>query len=118
MKLVPASFLTLYYWGYFLPDFTGKKFLSAVILVNHRFGKLSKTTALIGSCTTTSCYTFTLSVHEERREVILESRRETDRKRGREGGRERDTDFPAYSDTLGTRKKCHCKRGVTVTTSY
>ena len=25
------------------------------------------------------------------------------------------TDFPAYSDTLGTREKCHCKRGVTVT---
>ena len=28
------------------------------------------------------------------------------------------TDFPAYSDTLGTREKCHCKRGVTVTTSF
>ena len=25
------------------------------------------------------------------------------------------TDFPAYSDTLGTREKCHCKRGVAVT---
>ena len=24
------------------------------------------------------------------------------------------TDVPAYSDTLGTRLKCHCKRGVTV----
>ena len=25
------------------------------------------------------------------------------------------TDMPAYSDTLGERQKCHCKRGVTVT---
>ena len=24
--------------------------------------------------------------------------------------------MPAYSDTLGERLKCHCKRGVTVTT--
>ena len=24
--------------------------------------------------------------------------------------------MPAYSDTLGERQKCHCKRGVTVTT--
>ena len=28
------------------------------------------------------------------------------------------TVIPAYSDTLGTRGKCHCKRGVTVTTSF
>ena len=28
------------------------------------------------------------------------------------------TDFPAYSDTLGTREKCHFKRGVTVTTAF
>ena len=27
-----------------------------------------------------------------------------------------DTDVPAYSDTLGERQKCHCKRGVTLTT--
>ena len=27
------------------------------------------------------------------------------------------TDFPADSDTLRTREKCHCKRVVTVTTS-
>ena len=26
--------------------------------------------------------------------------------------------MPAYSDTLGERQKCHCKGGVTVTTSY
>ena len=28
------------------------------------------------------------------------------------------TSLPAYSGTLGTREKCHCKRGVTVTISY
>ena len=70
---------------------------------------------------------------ERERETHLHARpgsikkvRLTDRQTSpaREGATEKDelslfiTDFPAYSDTLGTREKCHCKRGVTVTTSF
>ena len=29
-----------------------------------------------------------------------------------------DTDVPAYSDTLGTRQKCHCKQIVTLNRGY
>ena len=36
-------------------------------------------------------------------------------KEGQRGEGESNTDFPAYSDTLGTWEKCHCNQIVTVT---